>query len=120
MRWKDLSVELRDRIVSAQIWRPVPKHFCSIKGPKNTEASIILQWKKFGTTKTLPRAGHPAKLSNRGRRVREVAKNPMATLTELQSSSLDLPEGQPSLQHSTNQAFMVECPNGSHSSVKGT
>uniref|UniRef100_A0AAZ3NTS3 Uncharacterized protein n=1 Tax=Oncorhynchus tshawytscha TaxID=74940 RepID=A0AAZ3NTS3_ONCTS len=92
MRWKDLSVELRDRIVSAQIWRPVPKHFCSIKGPKNTEASIILQWKKFGTTKTLPRAGHPAKLSNRGRRalVREVAKNPMVTLTELQSSSMEM------------------------------
>uniref|UniRef100_A0A674DMR7 Phospholipid-transporting ATPase n=1 Tax=Salmo trutta TaxID=8032 RepID=A0A674DMR7_SALTR len=32
----------------------------------------------------------------------------------------NLPEGQPSLRHSTNQAFMVECPDGSHSSVKGT
>uniref|UniRef100_A0A0E9XI37 Uncharacterized protein n=1 Tax=Anguilla anguilla TaxID=7936 RepID=A0A0E9XI37_ANGAN len=47
----------------------------------------------------------------------------MATLTELQSSSVgweNLPEGQPSLQHSTNKAFMVEWPDGSHSSVKGT
>ena len=53
--------------------------------PKNTVASIILKWKKFRTTKTLPRAGSPAKLSNRGRRalVREVPKNPMITLTEL-------------------------------------
>ncbi|XP_064870900.1 uncharacterized protein LOC135567429 isoform X2 [Oncorhynchus nerka] len=79
-----VSHELHDRIVSAQIWRQVPKHFCSIKGPKNTEASIILQWKKFGTTKTLPRAGHPAKLSKWGRRalVREVAKNPMVLLCQ--------------------------------------
>jgi hypothetical protein len=61
---------------------------------KVSEASIILQWKKFGTTNTLPRAGHLAKLSNRGRMalVREVAKNPMITLTELQSSSLEIRE----------------------------
>ena len=56
-----------------------------MKIPKNTVASIILTWKKFATTKTLPRAGPIAKLSNRGRRalVREVTKNPMVTLTEL-------------------------------------
>ena len=84
-------------------------------------ASIILKWKKFGTTKTLPRAGRLAKLSNWGRRalVREVTKNPMVTLTEFQSSSEEM-GGQPSLQHSTNQAFIVECPGGSHCSVKGT
>jgi hypothetical protein len=57
----------------------------ALKLPKDTVASTILQWKKFGTTKSLPRAGHPDKLSNRGRRalVREVTKNPMVTLTEL-------------------------------------
>ena len=56
-----------------------------MKVPKNTVASIILKWKKFGTTKPLPRAGHLAKLSNLGRRalVREVTKNPMVTLKEL-------------------------------------
>ena len=72
---------------------------------------------KLGTTKTLPRAGRPGKLSNRGRRA--VTKNPMVTLTELQSSSVEM--GEPSrrtLQHSTNQAFMVEWPDGRHSSVK--
>uniref|UniRef100_A0A8C7ML82 Transient receptor potential cation channel, subfamily V, member 1 n=1 Tax=Oncorhynchus kisutch TaxID=8019 RepID=A0A8C7ML82_ONCKI len=31
-----------------------------------------------------------------------------------------LPEGQQSLQHPTNQVFMVEWPDGSHSSAKGT
>ena len=63
-----------------------------MKVPKNTVASIFLKWKKFGTTKILPRAGHLAKLSNRGRRalVREVTKNPMVTLTELQSSSVEM------------------------------
>uniref|UniRef100_A0AAZ3QZ27 Transposase n=1 Tax=Oncorhynchus tshawytscha TaxID=74940 RepID=A0AAZ3QZ27_ONCTS len=56
----------------------------ALKVPKNTVASIILKWKKFGTTKTLPRAGRKAKLSNRGRRAldREVTKKPMVTLTE--------------------------------------
>jgi hypothetical protein len=33
-----------------------------------TVASIVLKLKKFVTTKTLPRAGLPAKLSYRGRR----------------------------------------------------
>ena len=68
----------------------------ALKVPKNTVASIILKWKKFGTTKTLPRAGPPAKLSNRGRRalVREVTKYPMVALTALQSSSVEM--GEPS------------------------
>ena len=49
---------------------------------------------KFGTNKTLPRAGHPAKLSNLGRMalLRKVTKNPMAILTELQSSSVEMGE----------------------------
>jgi hypothetical protein len=49
----------------------------TLKVPKSTLASIILKWKKFGTNKTLPRAGRLAKLSNRGKRalVREVTKN---------------------------------------------
>jgi hypothetical protein len=85
-------------------------------------ASIILKWKKFGTTKTLPRAGRPDKLSNRGRRacVREVTENPMVTLTVPLWRWENLPEGQPSLQHSENQAFMQEWPGRNHSSVKGT
>jgi transposase len=38
----------------------------ALKVAKNTVASIILKWKKFGITKTFPRAGRPAKLSNQG------------------------------------------------------
>jgi hypothetical protein len=88
-------------------------------------ASIILKWKKFGTTKTLARAGCLAKLSNRGRRasVREVTKNLMVTMTELWSSSVNMGESSKrttifaALHQST---FMVEWPDGSHCSVKGT
>ena len=63
----------------------------ALKVPKNTVASIILKWKKFGTTKTLPRAG---RLAKRGRRVlvREVNNNLMVTLTGLQSSSVEMGE----------------------------
>ncbi|KAK3528906.1 hypothetical protein QTP70_012169 [Hemibagrus guttatus] len=56
-----------------------------------TVAFIIHKWKKFGTTRTLPRAGHPAKPSERGRRtlVKEVTKTPMVTLKELQHFSVE-------------------------------
>ncbi len=58
----------------------------ALKVPKSTVASIILKWKTFEMTRTLPRAGRPAKLSYRGRRalVREVKKNPKITVAELQ------------------------------------
>jgi transposase len=58
----------------------------ALKIAKNTLTTIILKLKKFGTTKTLPRAGRPSKLSSLGRTalVREVTKNLMVTLTELQ------------------------------------
>jgi hypothetical protein len=54
--------------------------------PKNTVASIVLKRRKFGTTKTLPRNGHPAKLNNLGRRalVTEVTKTQWS-LTYLQT-----------------------------------
>jgi hypothetical protein len=82
MRSKELSVELRDRIVSRhRSGEGYQNISAAFKGPKNTVVSIILKWKKFGTTKTLPKAGRPDKLSNRGRRalIREVSKNPMVT-----------------------------------------
>ncbi|XP_071000052.1 uncharacterized protein [Oncorhynchus clarkii lewisi] len=92
-RSKELSVELRDRIVSRhRSGEGYRKISAALKVPKNTVASIIIKWKKFGTTKTLPRTGRPTKLSNLGRRalVREVTKNPMVTLTKLQSSSVEM------------------------------
>ena len=61
--------------------------------PQSTVSSIIRKWKEYGTTQTLPRAGRPNKLRNRARTLmREVTKNPMITLTELQSSLAEVGE----------------------------
>ena len=90
MRSKELPEELRDRIVARhRSGQGYKKISAALKVPKSTVASIILKWKKFGTTRTLPRTGRPAKLSIRGRRalVREVKRNPKITLAELQRCS---------------------------------
>ena len=73
--------------------------------PKNIVAYIILKWKMLETSKTLPRVGCLTKLSNQGRRalVREVTKNPMVTLTELYSSSLEM--GEPSRRTTISAAL---------------
>uniref|UniRef100_A0AAZ3S1W7 Sleeping Beauty transposase HTH domain-containing protein n=1 Tax=Oncorhynchus tshawytscha TaxID=74940 RepID=A0AAZ3S1W7_ONCTS len=76
MRSKELSLELRDRIVSKhRSGKGYQNISAALKVPKNTEA-IILKRKKFGTTKTLPTAGRPAKLINQGRKalVRELER----------------------------------------------
>ena len=98
---------LRQDCVEAEIWEGYQKMSTALKVPKSTVASIVLNGKSLEHP-TLPRAGRLSKLSNRGRRafVREVTKNTMVTLTELQSSSVE--------------AFMIEWPDGGHSSVKGT
>uniref|UniRef100_A0AAQ4PL24 Sleeping Beauty transposase HTH domain-containing protein n=1 Tax=Gasterosteus aculeatus aculeatus TaxID=481459 RepID=A0AAQ4PL24_GASAC len=91
MKSKELSVDLRDRIVSRhRSGEGYRKISAALKVPMSTVASIIWKWKKFGTTRTLPRVGRPPRLSDRGRRalVREVTRNPMVTLTELQRYSM--------------------------------
>ncbi len=118
MRSKELPEELRDRIVARhRSGQGYKKNSAALKVPKSTVASIILKWKTFGTTRTLPRAGRPAKLSYRGRRalVREVKK----TQRSLWLSSRDafgrwekVVESQPSLQPSTSRGFMAEWPDG--------
>ncbi|KAG2470074.1 TCB1 transposase, partial [Polypterus senegalus] len=90
MKSKELSVDLRDRIVSRhKSGEGYRKISAALKVPVSTVASIIRKWKKFETTRTLPRAGRPSKLSDRGRRalVREVTKNPK--VSELQRSSVE-------------------------------
>ncbi|KAI2645719.1 Transposable element Tcb1 transposase [Labeo rohita] len=95
MRSKELPEELRDRIVARhRSGHGYKKNSAALKVPKSTVASIILKWQMFGTTRTLPRAGRPAKLSYRGRRalVREVKKNPKITVVELQRCSRGMGE----------------------------
>ncbi len=124
MRSKELPEELRDRIVARhRSGQGYKKHSAALKVPKSTVASIILKWKTFGTTRTLPRAGRPAKLSYRGRRalVREVKKNPKINVAELQRCIREkVVESQPSLQPSSPAGFMAEWPDGSLSAVQDT
>jgi hypothetical protein len=57
LRSKELSVELRDRIVLRhRSGEGNQKMSAALQVPKNTVASIILKCKKFGANKTLPRA----------------------------------------------------------------
>ena len=80
--------------VEAQIWGRLQKNSAALKVPKSTVASIILKWKKFGGTRAPPRSGCLAQLSNQGRRalVREVTKNLIVTLAELQRSCVEMGE----------------------------
>ncbi len=65
IRSKELPAELRDSIVSRHRSGEGYKNIsAALKFPKSTVASIILKWKKFGTTRTLTRAGLMEKLSN--------------------------------------------------------
>jgi hypothetical protein len=65
-----------------------------LKVPKNTVASIILKWKMLETQSlflelaTLPNRT----IGGEGSWVREVTKNPMANLTVLLSSSVEMGE----------------------------
>ncbi|KAG2467625.1 TCB1 transposase, partial [Polypterus senegalus] len=106
MKSKELSVDLRDRIVSRhKSGEGYRKISAALKVPMSTVASIIRKWKKFETTRTLPRDGRPSKLSNRGRRalVREVSKNLMVTLSELRRSSVE--RGEPSRRTTISAAI---------------
>ena len=83
MKTTELSVYLRDRTVSRHIFgEGYRKKSAVLNIPMSTVASIICKLKKFGTTRTLPRVGLPAKPIDQGRRtlVREVTKNPMVAL----------------------------------------
>ena len=121
-----MSIEIRDRVVSRhRSGEGYQNISAALKVPKKTVAYIILKWKKLGTTKTLPRAGRPAKLSNQGRRAlgRDTIKNPMVTLKELHSLSVEMGEHarrttiSAALQQSGHYGRVSR---GSHSSVKGT
>uniref|UniRef100_A0AAY5L3A7 Transposase Tc1-like domain-containing protein n=1 Tax=Esox lucius TaxID=8010 RepID=A0AAY5L3A7_ESOLU len=54
--------------------------------PWNTVKTVIIKWRKCGTTEILPRTGRPSKIDEKtiGKLVREASKRPTATLKELQ------------------------------------
>jgi transposase len=95
MRLKELSVELRDRIVMRYRSGEGSQNIsAALKVSKNTVASIILKWKKFGTTRG----------EIRGER-RWSGRLPRTqwSLTELQSSPVDI--GEPSRRTTISAAL---------------
>ena len=90
VKWSACRAQRQD-CAEAQIWGRQKKP-ATLKVPESTVASIIYKWKKFGTTRTLPRAGRPAKLNNQGRRilVRKVIKNPVVTKPGFQRSCVKM------------------------------
>ncbi|KAI3360074.1 hypothetical protein L3Q82_014391 [Scortum barcoo] len=80
--------------------------------PVSTVASIIHKWKKFRTTGTLPRAGRPSKLSNRGEKGlsqggdHEPNGHSVRAPAYLCRERKTFQKDEPSLQQSTNQACM--------------
>ena len=92
VQWNPMPLSHRKCVSRHRSGEGYKKQSATLKVPKSTVASLIVKWKKFGTTRTLPRAGRPAKLSNRGRRAleRDVTKNPM--VTELQRSCVEMGE----------------------------
>ncbi len=97
------------------------KKFCFIEGSRKHVVSVTLNGRSW-TTRTLPKAGLLAKLSNWWRRalVRGVTKNLMVTLVELHDCICrweKSTEGQTSLQHPIDLGFTAVWPNSTLSSV---
>ena len=114
MKSKELSVDLWDRIVSRhRSGEGYRKMSAALKVQMSTVASIIRKSEKFGTIRA--RFGTLAKLGDRRRRalVREMIKNPIVTLTELQHCSM---KREPSRRTTISAALTDR----DHSSVKGT
>ncbi|XP_061539192.1 transposable element Tcb1 transposase isoform X1 [Phycodurus eques] len=88
MKSRELSVELRDKIVSShRSGEGYRKISAALKVPMSTVGSVIRKWKTFGTTRTLPRSGRPTKPSHQG--TKEDVVNPTVAPSELQGSSAD-------------------------------
>lgn len=83
MSLKELAEELRDWAGARQIWTRLEKESAPFIVSKGSAVSIIIIWKRFGSTRTPLTAGCLNKLKSRGRRVsiREVTKKPKITLT---------------------------------------
>uniref|UniRef100_A0AAY5K1L0 Transposase Tc1-like domain-containing protein n=1 Tax=Esox lucius TaxID=8010 RepID=A0AAY5K1L0_ESOLU len=77
---RDLIVE---RYQSGEGYKIISK---TLDMPWNTVKAIIIKWRNYGTTETLPRTGGPSKIDEKTRRklVREASKRPTAILKELQ------------------------------------
>lgn len=78
-RSKELSEDLRSRIVdlykAGKGYKTISK---SLDVHQSTVREIVYKWREFGTVTSLPRSGHPPKMTTRVQRriLREVKKEP--------------------------------------------
>uniref|UniRef100_A0A8C5LM91 Transposase n=1 Tax=Leptobrachium leishanense TaxID=445787 RepID=A0A8C5LM91_9ANUR len=87
-RRKELSEDLRSRIVDLH---EAGKGYKSISKSLDVHVSMVRQtvykWRKFSTVATLPRRGHPVKMTARAHRMfNGVKKNPRVSAKDLQKS----------------------------------
>ncbi|XP_019732732.1 histone-lysine N-methyltransferase NSD2 [Hippocampus comes] len=77
---KDLIVQ---RYRSGEGYKRISK---ALNMPWNTVKTVVVKWRKYGTTVTLPRTGRPSKINEKMTRklVREAAERPTETLKERQ------------------------------------
>ena len=90
----------------------------ALKVPKNTVASIILKWKKFGTTKTLPGLTEQSGEKGLGQGGDQEPDGHSDRAPEFLCG--DGRTFQKDNHLCNNQAIMVEWPDGNHYSVNGT
>ena len=112
-RWNIVCRPARQDCVKTQIWGRIQEHFFSIESAQEYSSLHHSQMED-----SLPRSDLPAKLNNR-------EEQPWSDrLPRTQWSLWDteflygdwenFTEGQPLVQHSTNQAFIVEWPDRNH------
>ena len=88
-RTKEISEDLILRMVAlhkaGKGYKSISK---SLDVHQSTVRPIVYNWKKFSTVATLPRNGHPAKMTARAqhRMLNEVKKNPSVSAEDLQKS----------------------------------
>ena len=92
MKTKKLSKEVRHKVKKHRSGEDCNKISKSLIIPLSMVKSIIKKWKTYHATKTLPRSGHPSKLSSRVSKklVWGVIVNPTMTLKDLKGSMSEM------------------------------
>ena len=86
-RTKEISEDLRivDLHETGKGYKSISE---SLDVHQSTVRQIVYKWRKFSIVATLPRSGHPAKMTARAQRrmLNEVKKNPRESAKDLQKS----------------------------------
>ena len=109
----------RQYCVKTQIWGRIQEPFRSIESAQEHSSLHHSQMEEIWNHQVFLDLASLREIGGRAL-VRQVTKNPIGIGNEIQSSFVEMGEGQPSVQRSTNQSFMLELSGRSYSSIKGT